>query len=157
MTNYRKFMEPEYGEPAPEVIIYPSQEMDMEHLARWRKKNDYESVAEITEEIRHCICYPNLMKIDTEDVKILGPQGNVNTRIYKPEGEELFPVLIYYHGGSFSMNSIEVYEYVCRYLAYTGNMIVVAPDYHLAPEYKFPAGLNEAYETLVWTKNNIGL
>ena len=86
MTNYRKFMEPEYGEPAPEVIIYPSQEMDMEHLARWRKKNDYESVAEITEEIRHCICYPNLMKIDTEDVKILGPQGNVNTRIYKPEG-----------------------------------------------------------------------
>ena len=55
------------------------------------------------------------------------------------------------------MNSIEVYEYVCRYLAYTGNMIVVAPDYHLAPEYKFPAGLNEAYETLVWTKNNIGL
>ena len=70
MTNYRKFMEPEYGEPAPEVIIYPSQEMDMEHLARWRKKNDYESVAEITEEIRHCICYPNLMKIDTEDVKI---------------------------------------------------------------------------------------
>ena len=51
MTNYRKFMEPEYGEPAPEVIIYPSQEMDMEHLARWRKKNDYESVAEITEEL----------------------------------------------------------------------------------------------------------
>lgn len=38
MTNYRKFMEPEYGEPAPEVIIYPSQEMDMEHLARWRKR-----------------------------------------------------------------------------------------------------------------------
>ena len=114
MTNYRKFMEPEYGEPAPEVIIYPSQEMDMEHLTKWRKKNDYESVAEITEAIRHCICYPNLMKIDTEDVKILGPQGNVNTRIYKPEGEELFPVLIYYHGGNFSMNSIQVYEYVFR-------------------------------------------
>ena len=35
------------------------------------------------------------------------------------------------------MNSIEVYEYVCRYLAYTGNMIVVAPDYHLRRSISF--------------------
>lgn len=53
------------------------------------------------------------------------------------------------------MNSIEVYEYVHRYFAYYGNLIVVAPDYHLAPEYKFPQGLNEAYETLEWTAQNI--
>lgn len=157
MGAMKKFLEPEYGEPAPEVIIYPSQEMDMEHLDGWRKQNDYELVADMTNAIKHCICYPDLLRIETEDVEVAGPYGKVNTRIYRPEGKGVFPVLIFYHGGSFAMNSIDVYEYMCRYFAHIGKLIVVAPDYHLAPEYKFPKGLEEAYETLLWTKEHIHL
>lgn len=36
-----------------------------------------------------------------------------------------------------------------------GNIVIVSPDYHLAPEYKFPKGLNEAYDTMLWTVDNI--
>ena len=87
--------------------------------------------------------------------------GPFRVRVYQPPEEsgkgleEKKPVLVYYHGGSFSFNSIEVYEYVCRYLCMTGEMLVVAPDYHLAPEHPFPRGLEEAYQTLLWAKDHV--
>ena len=56
---------------------------------------------------------------------ILG-NGPFRVRIYlPPEAAVKRPVLVYCHGGSFSFNSIEVYEYVCRYLCLAGNLIVV--------------------------------
>lgn len=156
MAEYRKFLEPEYGEVAPEVEIMVPQAMDMEHTKEWRAKSDFESVAAMTAVMQKCNCYENLMSVRTEEIFLPLAGEMVRTKIYIPQRSEKSPVLIYYHGGAYSMNSIEVYEYVHRYFAYYGNLIVVAPDYHLAPEYKFPQGLNEAYETLVWASENIG-
>lgn len=163
MEGYRKFVEPEYGEVAPEVEVMAPQVMDMENTRLWRCKSDYESIAAMTAAYQKCSCYSRVMSVMTEDVRCDFGSGEIRVRIYKPQRQEDSqregqgcPVLVYYHGGSFSFNSIEVYEYVCRYLAASGEMVVVAPDYHLAPEYKFPKGLEEAYETLRWTKEHIG-
>lgn len=155
MKNYRKFMEPKYGEVAPEVCIMPPEILDMEHTKEWRMRHDFESVASMTAAYQKCVCYEDIMGIQTEDVLCKLAGETVRVRIYKPKGAGKRPVLLYYHGGAFSMNSIEVYEYVQRYLCCYGNMIVVAPDYHLAPEYKFPQGLYEAYETLLWAYEHI--
>lgn len=155
MSKYRKYLEPEYGEVAPEVEILVPQVMDMEHTDEWRKKSNIESVATMTAVMSKCNCYEKMMTVKTEEIYVTLAGESVRVKIFVPRGAEKCPVLVYYHGGSFSMNSIDVYEYVHRYFAAFGNMIVVAPDYHLAPEYKFPQGLNEAYETLVWAEANI--
>lgn len=155
MNKYRKYLEPEYGEVAPEVEILVPQVMDMEHTDEWRKKSNIESVATMTAVMSKCNCYEKMMTVKTEEIYVTLAGESVRVKIYVPRGAEKCPVLVYYHGGSFSMNSIDVYEYVHRYFAAFGNMVVVAPDYHLAPEYKFPRGLNEAYETLVWAEANI--
>lgn len=155
MSEYRKYLEPAYGEVAPEVEIMVPQAMDMEHTSEWRAKSNLESIAAMTAAMSKCNCYPKLMSVKTEEIHLTLAGEDVRVKIYMPQDSKECPVLIYYHGGAYSMNSIEVYEYVHRYFASHGNMIVVAPDYHLAPEYKFPQGLNEAYDTLVWTKENI--
>lgn len=156
MNKYRKYLEPEYGEVAPEVEILIPQIMDMEHSDEWRTKSNLESVAMMTAMMSKCNCYEKLMAVKSEEIYLTLAGKSVRTKIFIPQGAEKCPVLIYYHGGSFSMNSIEVYEYVHRYFAAYGKMVVVAPDYHLAPEYKFPQGLNEAYDALVWVAENIG-
>lgn len=152
---YRLLFQPEYGEVAPEVEILPPQVLDLDHLEIWRARNDLESVSAMCAAYQKCHCYPQVAGILTQDVFCDTDQGKIRTRIYKPEGEGPFPVVIYYHGGSFSMNSIEVYEYVCRYLAFAGEMMVVSPDYHLAPEYRFPTALEEGYQVLCWVEENI--
>ena len=63
----------------------------------------------------------------------------VPIRIYVPSTERPLPVFIYYHGGGFVIDSIEVYDPICRRLAKTADCIVISPDYRLAPEYKYPA------------------
>ena len=155
MGKYKKYLEPEYGEVAPEVEVMVPQTMDMRHTKEWRAKSDFESIAAITAAMKKCNCYNKLMKVKTEEIYVQLAGENVRVKIYIPADSKNHSVLIYYHGGAYSMNSIEVYEYVHRYFAYYGNLVVVAPDYHLAPEYKFPQGLNEAYETLLWTADNI--
>lgn len=161
MNKYRKYMEPEYGEAAPEAEIMAPQVMDMDHRELWRRQSNYESLAAMTAAYQKCSIYPKVMRVKTEDVSCDFGNGPFRVRIYRPdrpEGEAVkdrLPVLVYYHGGSFSFNSIEVYEYVCRYLCMSGEMVVAAPDYHLAPEYKFPKGLEEAYETLRWAGEHI--
>lgn len=161
MSMYRKYMEPEYGEAAPEVYIMEPQTMDMDHIQEWRIKSNYESIAEMTKAYQKCRCYKDVMTVHTENVICKFGERHVPLRIYIPDEAKKskklrkFKVLIFYHGGGFSMNSIDVYEYVHRYLSFYGNVIVVAPEYHLAPEYKFPYGLNDAYEALVWVEQNI--
>lgn len=155
MSEFRKYLEPEYGEVAPEVEIMIPQTMDLEHIDEWRKRSNLESVAAMTAVMSKCNCYDKLMAVKSEEIYLTLAGESVRTKIFIPQGVEKCPVLIYYHGGSFSMNSIEVYEYVHRYFAAYGNMIVVASDYHLAPEYKFPQGLNESYDLLLWTSENI--
>ena len=155
MGDYRKYLEPEYGEVAPEVEILAPQILDMDNAKIWRVKSNYESVSAMTLAYQKCNCYEKIMKIQTTDVKIRAGEEVINARIYMPEKVRKCPVMIFYHGGAFSMNSIDVYEYVCRYMSWRGNIVIVSPDYHLAPEYKFPKGLNEAYDTMLWTVDNI--
>lgn len=67
----------------------------------------------------------------------------------------LRPVLIWFHGGGFVIGNYTNDDTICsKIVAYT-DFIVVSVDYRLAPENKFPAGVNDAWDALQWTKRSI--
>lgn len=68
----------------------------------------------------------------------------VPVRIYHPKPDEALPVLVYFHGGGHMAGSVSVYDPICRKLALAARHIVVAPEYRLAPECPYPAGITDA-------------
>jgi len=89
----------------------------------------------------------------TEDRRIAGPGSDIALRIYTPRepgaGEKL-PVLMWFHGGGFVIGSLETHDSVCRMLANRADCIVVAVDYRLAPESRFPAAVEDCAAALKW-------
>ena len=89
----------------------------------------------------------------TEDRRIAGPGSDLPIRIYTPreiKTAEKLPVLTWFHGGGFVIGSLETHDSVCRMLANQADCIVVAVDYRLAPESKFPAAVEDCQAALKW-------
>jgi len=74
----------------------------------------------------------------------------IKVRIYTPESRAPLPVLVYFHGGGFVVNSLDTHDAICRNLANNGNCIVISVDYALSPEYKYPLALKQCYNVTAW-------
>lgn len=85
-----------------------------------------------------------------KDMTIPGPIGDIPIHIYTPKGAGPFPVMVYYHGGGFVIADTKTYDATPRALANGAQAIMVAVDYHQAPEHKFPAAANDAYAAYLW-------
>jgi acetyl esterase len=70
-------------------------------------------------------------------------------RVYRPDGDDL-PVLVWYHGGGFTIGDLETADATCRQLATRGGCVVVSADYRLAPEHPFPAAVDDGWDVLTW-------
>lgn len=88
--------------------------------------------------------------VTVTDKMISGPLGDILIHIYTPQGSGPFPVMLYYHGGGFVIADTRTYDASPRALAKGAEAIIVAVDYHLAPEHKFPAAPNDAYAAYLW-------
>lgn len=88
--------------------------------------------------------------VTVKDMSIPGPIGDIPIHIYTPAGAGPFPVMVYYHGGGFVIADTKTYDASPRALAKGANAIMVAVDYHRAPEHKFPAAPNDAYAAYLW-------
>jgi acetyl esterase len=64
------------------------------------------------------------------------------------------PVLVYYHGGGWTLGSLATYDSLCRALARGGGSLLVSVDYRLAPEHPFPAAVFDAHLALEWVARN---
>lgn len=73
----------------------------------------------------------------------------VPVRLYAPSLETL-PVLVYLHGGGFTIGNIETHDTLCRRLAHLAGCAVLSVGYRLAPEHKFPTAVNDAWDVLQW-------
>lgn len=151
---YRKYLQPEYGEASPEAIIDEPQEMDYERPQECRTRLNYETITELTELYKPCFCYKKIMEISTVNTFIHKEDHDIPIRIYLPQTNKIHRVMLFIHGGGWCMNNLDVYDYVPRYLVKYGDILVITPDYRLAPEHKFPAGLEDSYDALVWTKDH---
>jgi len=78
-----------------------------------------------------------------------GPNHNIPVRIYNPSPNETLPVLLHFHGGGHMCGSIELYDPISRKLAVATHSIVICIDYRLAPEYPYPAGLDDCQQLLM--------
>lgn len=88
-----------------------------------------------------------------ENRGIPGPGGDIPIRIYTPS---VAPngILVFYHGGGWVVGDLESHDYVCRALTNAAGCTVVAVDYRLAPEHKFPAGPEDCYAAANWVAHN---
>ena len=89
-----------------------------------------------------------------EDRTIPGPAGEIPIRVYTPVGEGPFPVVVFYHGGGFTIGSLTSHDPVARRICGEAEAIVVAVDYRLAPEHPFPAAVEDAFAALQWVAAN---
>ena len=89
-----------------------------------------------------------------ENRTIPGPAGAIPIRIYRPEGTEPFPILVYFHGGGWVVGSLDAVDPICRSLANGARCLVVSVAYRLAPEHKFPAAAEDAYAATQWVADN---
>lgn len=86
------------------------------------------------------------------DRTLPGPAGPLRVRIYRPAGTvaRLLPTVLYFHGGGWTIGSLEGYDLACRYFCARSGCAIVAVDYRLAPEHKFPAAVDDALASYRW-------
>jgi acetyl esterase len=85
-----------------------------------------------------------------EDRKIPGPAGEIPIRVYIPEGTGPFPVLVFFHGGGWVICGLDTHDGPCRALTNKAGCVTVSVDYRLAPENKFPAGVEDCFAATKW-------
>jgi len=94
---------------------------------------------------------PEVAKV--EDLQADGPAGAIPVRLYRALGaapEERLPVLVYFHGGGWTIGDLDTHDVVCRELANLARSAVVSVGYRLAPEHKFPAAVDDALAATRW-------
>ena len=89
-----------------------------------------------------------------EDRSIPGRDGPLALRIYTPAGRGPFPILAFFHGGGWVIGNLETHDAPCRALANAAGCIVVAVDYRLAPEHKFPVAPEDCYAATRWVADH---
>ncbi len=75
---------------------------------------------------------------------------SIPARLWAPTDAPGLPVMLYLHGGGFVIGGIDTCEAMCRSVAAQSGVAVVAIDYRLAPEHKYPAGLQDSWAALQW-------
>lgn len=93
-------------------------------------------------------------EVDTEDTTVPGPDGDIPVRIYRPAGDGPFGVLVYLHGGGWTLGGLDTHDHPCRVLCAEASVIVVSVDYRLAPEHPFPAALDDCWAALRWVADH---
>src|ERR1700722_13178651 len=78
-------------------------------------------------------------------------------RFYRPASAPgILPVVVFFHGGGFVVCTLDTHDPYCRALATEAGVIVVSVDYRLAPEYKFPAGVEDCLVATDWALEHAG-
>lgn len=85
--------------------------------------------------------------------------AQLSARLYAPVARNEapaagLPVLLYLHGGGFTVGSVATHDQLCRQLAHLAGCMVVSLDYRLAPEYRFPTAHDDAWDALQWLAAN---
>ncbi|CAG9164351.1 alpha/beta hydrolase [Cupriavidus pampae] len=89
-----------------------------------------------------------------ENLHVTARDGHqIPVRLYaprEPSWTDPQPLLVYFHGGGFTVGSINSHDALCRRLALDGECLVLSADYRLAPEWRFPTAANDAFDVMQW-------
>ena len=115
-----------------------------------------ELLAELRESVKQTTVAPDSTQesvAQIENLVIPGPAGDLPVRLYTPEGKGPFPVLMFFQK-SWCAGNLDTHEMMCRSLCRGAGCLVMTVDYRLAPEYPFPAALEDCYTATTWMVKN---
>lgn len=112
-------------------------------------RQSYAAVAEVLDLPRQPLARVEALEVPARDGALLP------ARLYAP-GRERLPVLLYLHGGGFTIGDLETHDSLCRQWAARADIGVLALAYRLAPEHRFPVAVNDAWDALQWLAAQAG-
>ena len=117
-------------------------------LSAQQAKEAYALGAGVLDISAHKMARDETLHIPTRD----GAQ--LRAKLWAAERQANAPVLLYFHGGGFTVGSPETHEVLCKHLAHLAHCTVVSLDYRFAPEHTFPTAHNDAFDALQWLVQN---
>lgn len=149
----------------PRALLTPAMRQVLERMARRgavplhalspeQARQAYEAGAGVLD-----IAAPALARVETLQLPVRGG-ATLSARLYADQttdGGATLPLLVYFHGGGFTIGSLETHDTLCRHLARLGHCAVVSVDYRLAPEHRFPTAALDAWDALCWLREQADL
>lgn len=131
----------------PEISAYLKQRAALGLPQVWQAP-----LAEIRENTKfHPALQQPLDEIYSYELKtIQGPTSSLPVRIYRPNDQQNLPALLFFHGGGWVLNFLDMYEPALRKISNYGGFVIVAVEYQKAPEHPYPAAFNDCYASLAW-------
>jgi acetyl esterase/lipase len=98
------------------------------------------------------VAAPKQAQPTVSDLVLPGPAGQIPARFYEPPGLglERRPLIVYFHGGGWTIGDLDTGDGVCRFLALEVPATVLSVEYRLAPEHPFPAAVEDALAAFRW-------
>ena len=95
---------------------------------------------------------PVVEMASVDDLEADGAETKLPIRVYRPHGlaEGPAPVLIFFHGGGWTIGSIATHDKVCRKIAAEAVCVVISVEYRLSPEHPLPAAPRDAIAAMTW-------
>jgi acetyl esterase len=94
--------------------------------------------------------------VGVSTISIPGPAGQIPARHYRPATAEPTPLLVFYHGGGWTIGDLDTHDALCRLTCRDADVHVLSVDYRLAPEHRAPAAVDDAYAAFRWAHENAG-
>lgn len=144
------------------MTLDPQAKAILDQVARSPLPKMHEVPASVARQMFEMSCQLTDMKNlpigKVSDRTIPGPGGEIPIRLYVPVAAPAgpLPVLVYIHGGGFVIGSLDTHDGTCRLLANEAKCLVVAVDYRLAPEHRFPSALEDSIAAVEWVAQNAG-
>lgn len=114
----------------------------------------------------HTVSAPVARRIYRDTRAVLAPKApeiaearllafeNYAMRVYRPVPGETLPALVYFHGGGWTIGDLDTHDVLCRQLALGARCAVFSVDYRLAPEYPFPAAVDDCWAATRYVAEN---
>jgi acetyl esterase len=87
-----------------------------------------------------------------------GPHGAIPLRLYRPtrrsDDPAPTPVLVYFHGGGWTIGDLDTHDVLCRQLANASDCAVVSVDYRMGPKHRFPAAVEDSLAATYWVRRH---
>ena len=91
----------------------------------------------------------------TEDRTVPGATGDLRARVYRPETSGPVPTVVLVHGGGWVIGDLETHDNMARSICRDCRAVVVSVDYRLAPEFPFPAAVDDAIAATLWAAERL--
>ena len=107
--------------------------------------------------MRSALSPPTPKILKSINIKIPVENQKISARYYRginKDEKELLPLTIFFHGGGWVIGDLDTHDVVCRQLANEGQFDVLAIDYRMGPEHRFPTAINDAIDSINWVNKN---